>query len=127
VAIRVLSVGQCDYDHGSISRLLSQRFQATVDPAETAAEALQAVARERYNLVLVNRLLDWDGSEGLEVLQQIREQQGTSAPPVMLVSNLAEAQAASVAAGGVAGFGKNALQAPQTLELLRPYLTSPSA
>lgn len=127
MAIRVLSVGQCDYDHGSISRLLSQRFQATVDPAETAAEALQAVARERYNLVLVNRLLDWDGSEGLEVLQQIREQQGTSAPPVMLVSNLAEAQAASVAAGGVAGFGKNALQAPQTLELLRPYLTSPSA
>jgi len=127
VAIRVLSVGQCDYDHGSISRLLSQRFQATVDPAETAAEALQAVARERYNLVLVNRLLDWDRSEGLEVLQQIREQQGTSAPPVMLVSNLAEAQAASVAAGGVAGFGTNALQGPQTLERLRPYLTSPSA
>ncbi|MFM8287223.1 MAG: response regulator [Planctomycetaceae bacterium] len=122
MAVQVLSVGQCDYDHSAISRLLAQRFQATVQPAHTASEALQLVAGQRFDLVLINRLLDWDGSEGLEVLRQIRARDGVAAPPVMLVSNLAEAQAASIAAGGVPGFGKNALHAPQTLELLQPYL-----
>jgi hypothetical protein len=45
----------------------------------------------------------------------------------MLVSNLADAQAASIAAGGVPGFGKNALHTPQTLELLQPYLAPGNA
>lgn len=127
MVVNVLSVGQCDYDHSSISRLLTQRFNATVQPAHTAAEALQLVAGQRFELVLVNRLLDWDGSEGLEILRQIRERLGAAAPPVMLVSNLADAQAASIAAGGVPGFGKNALHTPQTLELLQPYLAPGNA
>jgi hypothetical protein len=41
------------------------------------------------------------------------------APPVMLVSDLEDAQVAAVAKGALRGFGKSALEETETLELIK--------
>ncbi len=57
----VLDVGQCDFDHANISRMLSERFGAEVQQVATCEEALRAVQNGLFDLVLVNRILDADG------------------------------------------------------------------
>jgi two-component system chemotaxis response regulator CheY len=117
---RILSVGQCGFDHGSISRVLRAEFGAEVEPAATAEEALAALRRGGHALVLINRVFDADGGAGLELIRRIKSE--APATPVMLVSNFADAQAQAVEAGALPGFGKAALTAPQTLERLRAHL-----
>ncbi len=53
---RVLNVGQCNLDHGTISRHLTSRFGAQVDRAHGLDDARKALGQGRYALVLVNRL-----------------------------------------------------------------------
>ena len=125
---RVLDVGQCDFDHGNIARVLSERFGAEVDRCHTAEDALCAVSAEGFDLVLVNRIFDRDGSEGLKLIERLRAArtealpEPANGPAVMLVSNYADAQDASVRAGGVRGFGKATLESPETMTMLRTYL-----
>lgn len=120
---RVLDVGQCAMDHGAISRLITKSFGAQVDRAHTLAEALDAVGSRSYDLVLVNRILDTDGSAGMAVLEAIKQNPRTAAVRVMLVSNYADAQAQAVAAGAEPGFGKNSLNSAATRELLQNLLS----
>jgi two-component system chemotaxis response regulator CheY len=117
---RVLSVGQCGYDHWSISRALQRSFGATVVPAATAEEALERLHGEEFALVLVNRVLDADGGSGLELIRRIRSE--PAAPPVMLVSNYEDAQIEAVAAGAAPGFGKAAVGLPEMLLRVQPFL-----
>lgn len=116
---KVLSVGQCDFDHGNIGARLMALFGATLVPADSAAEALGLLASSRFDLILVNRVFDADGGSGLEL---IRELNAADFPPRMLVSNFSDAQEQAVAAGAVRGFGKAELQAPSVVEILRPFL-----
>src|SRR4051812_23605000 len=108
---RVLSVGQCALDHGNLSRALAGEFGAEVEPVATAAEALAAVRRGGYALVLVNRVFDADGGSGLDLIRQVKKE--ATQVPVMLVSNFADAQAEAVKAGGGQGVGKEALPTPE--------------
>ena len=119
---RVLDVGQCDFDHDNISRILSQEFSADVKRAATAEEALRAVRAEHYDLVLVNRVLDADGASGPGLIRRLLSNKLTRATPTMLVSNYAEAQDAAVALGAIRGFGKNTLTSPETRDLLASLL-----
>ena len=51
---RILSVGQCGYDHGGLSRRLGHSLDAEVVPAATHAEALASLRdRGPFDLVLV--------------------------------------------------------------------------
>jgi two-component system chemotaxis response regulator CheY len=117
---RVLSVGQCAFDHGNVSRALSGQFGAQVEAAATAREALDAVRRGGYDLVLVNRVFDADGGSGLDLIREVKKE--AAAVPVMLVSNFADAQEEAVKAGALPGFGKAALSAPETLARLEAHL-----
>ena len=117
---KVLSVGQCAMDHGSISRVLRGQFGAEVTAAATADAALSALRQGGYALVLVNRVFDADGDSGVEFIRALAS--GPDKVPVMLVSNFADAQSQAVAAGAVPGFGKAALDEPRTLERLKEYL-----
>ena len=72
--------------------------------------------------MLINRKLDADYSDGLEILRAIKADPHMAAVPVMLVTNYAEHQDAAVAAGAVRGFGKLEYGDPQTAEKLRPFL-----
>lgn len=122
MAKRVLDVGQCGPDHAAISRLLRNGFGVEVDRAEGTEDSLSALAARDYALVLVNRKLDRDYSDGIEVLRSIRRRSEFDAIPVMLVSNFPEAHASAVAEGAVPGFGKDHLGDGATLSLLEPYL-----
>lgn len=119
---RVLSVGQCVPDQAAISRLLRTHFQPEVATADLAIDALAQLRAGAFDLVLINRKLDADYSDGLEILKAIKADPQLAATPVMLVTNYAEHQEAAVAAGGVPGFGKLEYQRPETLEKLRAYL-----
>ena len=120
MAKRVLDIGNCGLDHGAITGMIQTNFGADVDQANTAADALPMLEQSDYDLVLVNRLMDVDGSSGMDVIARI--QQKHAILHLMLISNFDEYQDAAVAAGAVQGFGKNAVGAPQTVELLAQYL-----
>lgn len=121
-AKRVLSVGQCSADHGSISWMLRSNFDAEVTPAATAADALAELGRGGYDLVLVNRVFDSDGSSGVQFIEQIKAVDRLKNVPVMLVSNFDDAQQEAARRGALPGFGKNALRQPATLETLKKVL-----
>ena len=74
--------------------------------------------------MLVNRVLDLDGSSGLELIQRLKEdpEESLKATPVMLVSDYPEAQQMAVELGAEPGFGKSELQSPATLDRLRALL-----
>jgi CheY-like chemotaxis protein len=119
---RVLDVGNCSMDHGSIRSLLEGAFGATVVQAHNAGQTADLLAKEPFDLVLVNREFDEDGTEGIEVIRSIKADPKTSSIPVMLITNYAEHQAAAVAIGAEPGFGKKGLHDPQTHEMLRKHL-----
>ncbi len=118
----MLDVGQCNLDHGSIGRLLSEKFGAEVERARTIDEAIEAAAKRRFDLILVNRILDATGEEGVAFIRQLRGAQADDAAPVMLISNYDDAQHAACEAGALRGFGKNALSASSTIKLLSAHL-----
>jgi two-component system chemotaxis response regulator CheY len=119
---RVLSVGQCVPDHTTLTSYLRGNFDAQVVKVDLADEAIVALRTEPYDLVLINRKLDADYSDGLEILRAIKADPRMAAVPVMLVANYAEHQDAAVAQGAVRGFGKLEYGDPQTAEKLRPFL-----
>jgi DNA-binding response OmpR family regulator len=123
MAKRVLDVGQCGFDHGSIDRLISGAFNAETVPAHDLNDALEQLRGGQFDLVLVNRKLDRDYSDGLDLLRAVKADAALAAMPIMLVSNHPEAQQAAVAVGAEPGFGKAELGAPETLEKLRRFLS----
>lgn len=114
---RVLSVGQCGR---SISRVVEDQFDAVVVPASSRDEAVTAIEGGDVDLVLVNRILDADGTSGMDVVRDIR---GINKHvPMMLVSNYQDAQDSAVALGANRGFGKSSLHASATIESLAEFL-----
>ncbi len=119
---RVLDVGQCSLDHGSIRRLVEAQFGAQVVQAHQIHDALATLRKEAFDLVLVNRKLDTDGDDGLKLVQAMKADAQLSATPVMLVTNFAEHQQTAIAAGAEPGFGKAQLDEPATREKLSRFL-----
>jgi two-component system chemotaxis response regulator CheY len=119
---RVLDVGQCNPDHASILNLLTDRFDVDVDRVMFVDEAMDALSRREYALVLVNRLIFDDGSPGMALVHQMKADPKLKGTPVMLVSNYPEAQAEAVAAGAAEGFGKAQVGTPDTAAKLAKFL-----
>ncbi len=119
---RVLSVGQCVPDHTTLTSFLRGNFAAEVVRVDLADEALATLRQGGFDLVLINRKLDADYSDGLEILRTIKADAQLAALPVMMVTNYQEHQDAAVAEGAVRGFGKLEYGDPQTSEKLRPFL-----
>jgi CheY-like chemotaxis protein len=122
MAKQVLDVGQCSADHFAIRRLLESHCGAEVVQAHGSDDTLAQLRREPFALVLVNRKLDADASDGLAIVKAIKDDPAIADVPVMLVSNYPEAQQAAVAAGAIAGFGKRELGSRETAERLRAVL-----
>jgi CheY-like chemotaxis protein len=120
---RVLSIGQCGADHAAIARAIQRSFGAEVVPAGTSAEAFDLLLQEPFDLVLVNRVFDWDGADGIAMVKQIKADEKLRHVPVMLVSNYDDAQQLAVEAGALPGFGKAALGMPSMTGQLKPFLT----
>jgi len=114
----VLDVGQCDPDHASIRKVM-QDCGYEVTRVHTGDDAKKLLRQGGVALVLVNRILDRDGSDGMEL---IRELIAIGGAPVMLVSNYPEYQQRAVAMGAKPGFGKATLREASTTELLKNAL-----
>jgi CheY-like chemotaxis protein len=121
MAKRVLDVGNCEPDHASIKRLMG-RFGAEVVQAHGATDALAALREGEFALVVVNRKLDMDYSDGIDVIRQIKADPALARVPVMLVTNYADHQDAAVAIGAERGFGKLEFDKPETIERLESVL-----
>jgi CheY-like chemotaxis protein len=119
---RVLDVGNCDPDHANIRQLL-ERCYAVVDRVMFVEDALRRLRESGYDLVLVNRLIFADGSDGLPLVERMQADESLRRIPVMMISNYPEAQDRAVAAGAARGFGKAALHDPRTMDLLRSVLS----
>ena len=118
----VLSVGQCRPDSAAIAHYLKTNFNAFVLTAELPDQALDSLRKNAVDLVLINRKLDIDSSDGLAILTQIRADSKISSVPVMLVSNYAEWQQKAVEMGAIYGFGKAELNRPETRAKLASVL-----
>ena len=121
----VLSIGQCRPDSAAIAHYLSTHFQANVLTADLPEAALKSLQSNAVDLVLINRQLDADGSDGLEILTTIRSGSTNADVPVMLVSNYAEWQQKAVGMGATYGFGKAELNRPETRQKIAAVLEAP--
>ncbi len=121
---RILDVGNCSPDHAAIKRFFMQHFECEVAQAVRAADAMDKLLRETFDLVLVNRKLDVDYSDGIDVIRQIKATPQIADVPVMLITNYAEHQDAAVEVGAVRGFGKLEYHQPETVERVRALLES---
>ena len=113
--IKILDIGQCGFD-GPRMAARWKSAGASVDCAANASDAVGLLAQESFDIVLVNRILAADRGSGLEVIRSLLAA-GLKAP-IMLVSDLSEAQDQAVALGAVRGFGKAALHEQSTLDLV---------
>lgn len=85
-------------------------------------DTLDALRTQSIDLVLINRKLDADYSDGMAILKAIQQDDALSAIPVMLVSNFAEWQEKAVEAGATYGIGKAELETPEAIERVREAL-----
>ncbi len=119
---RVLDVGNCSLDYGTIRSYLTRAFGAEVVQAHGPEDTLAQLRQKAFDLVLINRKLDRDYSDGIEILKEIKADPKLAKTPVMLVTNYPEHQDAAVAAGAERGFGKLELSDPATAKKLQPFL-----
>lgn len=117
----VLSIGQCRPDTAALGYYLTSQFSVNVLTADLPDQALALLESSSVDLVLINRKLDADGSDGLEILSRIRRS-SKPAVPVMLVSNYADWQQKAVEMGAVYGFGKAELNRAETRTRLAAIL-----
>lgn len=119
---RVLDVGNCPPDHSAIASLLTGHFDCAVVQAHGVDDALAELRSGDYDLVLVNRKLDRDYSDGIQVIREIKADAEAAEVPCMLITNYPEHQDAAVEVGAVRGFGKSELDRPETLLRLKDVL-----
>jgi CheY-like chemotaxis protein len=119
---RVLDVGQCGPDHAAIRNYLTRNFTCEIVQVDDATDALAQLKAGRFDLVLVNRKLDVDYSDGIDVIRVLKDDPSTASVPVMLVTNYPEHQDAAIAAGAIRGFGKLEFGKPETREMLAAVL-----
>jgi len=118
---RVLDIGNCGPDHHSITEMIESNYDAVVDQANAFEDAETQLKQNNYDLVVVNRLLDMDGSSGMDVIRRVLEHDQNL--KVMLITNFPEHQEVAVAGGAVPGFGKNSVGNQETINLLGQYLS----
>ena len=120
---RVLDVGNCGFDHGSIKSLIEGNYDAEIVQAHDSEEAMNQLNESAFDLILVNRVFDRNGEHGLELIRSVTADSKFRSTPVMLITNYANYQDEAVEMGALPGFGKNELNENATLDKLRMHLS----
>ncbi len=119
---KVLDVGNCDPDHAAITAFFTSNFDVEMGRSKLPSDTMSQLKEGSYDLVVINRKLDEDYSDGLEIIKQIKSDPASGETPVMLVTNYEEHQAAAVAEGALRGFGKLEFGKPETVDRVRAVL-----
>lgn len=123
----VIDCGNCGPDYNSIRKLIQSQFDAVVLQTHGLQDTLELLAQRPVDLITVNRKLDRDYTDGIEVIRGIKADPRFTEVPVMLITNYEEHQQEAMQAGAVRGFGKLAVNDPATVKLLEPHLGSSQA
>ena len=102
--------------------MLSSRYDVQVLRADALEDTLEILKKGGVDLVLINRKLDIDYSDGVAILKVIKADPHLSTIPVMIITNYPEHQEAAVALGAEYGFGKLQYQEVGTHERLSRFL-----
>jgi DNA-binding response OmpR family regulator len=122
MAKRVLDVGNCGPDHSAIRNYLTRNFDVEVVQVDDATGAAAQLHAGNFALVLVNRKLDIDYSDGMDVIRALKADAKIAHVPVMLVTNYPDHQDAAEEIGAIRGFGKLEFGKPETRERLAAVL-----
>lgn len=117
VAMRtIMSVGQCNPDHSSLANFLTKNFECNIIRIDSTDEAIAALQDQNVDLVLVNRKLDVDYTDGTILIEKMQKDSKLKQIPIMLISNYPESQEEAVRLGAVRGFGKLEFQLEDTIK-----------
>jgi response regulator RpfG family c-di-GMP phosphodiesterase len=122
MAKRVLDVGNCEPDHAAIRNYLTRNFDVDIVQVDDAAGATAQLHANSFDLVLVNRKLDIDYSDGIDVIRDLKSNPKTAHVPMMLITNFPDHQEAALEAGAIRGFGKLEFGMPETRDRLAAIL-----
>lgn len=113
----VMNVGHCVPDHLSIKKLLDS-IGVEVEKIDTVKDTIENLKKNKnkYSLILINRKLDIDFSDGIELLKKIKSDPEIQHHKVMVISNYKEVQTKAVELGALYGFGKSELHKEETKE-----------
>ena len=117
----VLSVGQCEFDHSSISAVIST-FEAVTIKVNLHSEVMAAISKFKPVLILINRINDSDGSSGIDLIKELSDSVEAKKIPKILISNYPEAQVEAMQHGAMKGFGKQELLSLKTKNILKAFL-----
>jgi len=120
----VLDVGNCNPDHAALASMLKRNYGAEVLRADQLEDTLKLLQDRSVDLILINRKLDIDYSDGIEILRVLKRTPPFDTIPVMLITNYPEHQQHAMAEGAVLGFGKLELSTPETKQKLVPFLNA---
>ena len=120
----VLDIGNCDADHMFLDSMFQANFGATLIRAHRLDDAQDKIKGNTVDLILINRLLDVDRSEGMDVLRELKTDPESQDIPMMIITNYEEHQEAAMEAGAVRGFGKAALRSEETRKVIEEVLSS---
>jgi len=123
----VLDIGNCDPDHSAIQRMLTSRYDVAVLRSHQLSDALDLLSQKKVDLIVINRKLDVDYTDGVEILRHLKQHDEFKSIPTMIITNYPDQQLAAVAEGAEYGFGKLQYSEPATHERLARFLDKKSA
>ena len=88
---------------------------------------LKCLEKQPVDLILINRKLDIDYSDGIEILRYLKSDSNYASIPVMLITNYPEHQQQAMELGAELGFGKLELNKPETHRQLAKFLGTSAA
>lgn len=111
---RVVLVGHCGPDASMLTRAVRDAVPGAAVVLNTEEAGLWGTPAD---LLLVNRVLDgwYQDESGLRLIAEA----ASRGVPAMLISNYADAQEASLGAGGKPGFGKTELRSEKASRAIR--------
>jgi two-component system, chemotaxis family, chemotaxis protein CheY len=118
---KIVLVGHCRPDAYALKAALGGRVEGVQFEMVGNQRSLDASIASA-SLLLVNRVLDgdFDAAGGIDLIKAVRAR--GDGPPAMLISDLADAQAAAEQAGAAPGFGKRAMYTEETQRRVRAAL-----
>lgn len=123
----VLDVGNCDPDHSTLKRMLTLGYDVSVLRAHELKDTIELLGQQPVDLILINRKLDIDYTDGVEILRHLKRSDEYKQIPVMIITNYPEQQQAAMAEGAEYGFGKLEYSKPLTDERLSRFLEKRSS